>query len=265
MLAKLIWESTGDEILFRVTFPDLFEYYLEQLKKQNQNNFVCKKTKFSNDLILSLQNSIKSIKKVKDKLPFCITNWDGDILDQHYLNELHKDWVKTGIAYPKIISLLRMMQNLDVDYRNINLDIHNLENSFVYKFVNYDKDPFQVTNIFGENVTGFNLDNIMLEFDNLGRSSWEKFKNWDDNINDTDTNNYQMLGGAVEFVLRRPQVIHPPPEYVKWCQQHNTNPVGMSISLGNIVDLDKNLTNIRKILIRNTDEQTNQFFFEICS
>jgi len=265
MLAKLIWESTGDEILFQVTFPDLFEYYLEQLTKQNRNAFSCKKTKFSNDLILSLQNSIKNIEKLKNKLPFCITKWDGDVLDQNYLNELHRDWVKTGIAYPKIISLLKIMQNADVDYRNINSSIHNLENSFVYKFTNYDKDPFQVTNIFDEKVTGFNLDNIMLESDDLGRLTWEKFKNWDNNVSDVDTNNYQMLSGVIKFVLQKPVIQTPPAEYIKWCQQHNTDLVGRSISLGNIVDLDKNLTDIRKILIRNTNEQTNQFFFEICS
>ena len=265
MLGKLIWETSGDEILFKITFPDLFEYYLDQLKQKNSNNFFCRKKKFSNDLISALQHSIQNVEQLKDKLPFVIDDWSGDVLDQNYLNKLHRDWVKTGITYPKIISLLRVMKNADVHYRNINLDLHNLESSFNYEFVNYNTDPFQVENIFGKKITGFDFNNLMLGFDNLGRSTWEKFKNWDNNVNDTDTNDYQMLGGIVNFSLSRPLTRQPPLNYVEWCQYHNVEVTGTSISLGNIVDLNKKLTDIRKILIRNTDEQNNQFFFEISS
>lgn len=265
MLAKLIWATSGDEITIKVTFPDLFEYYLDQLQQKNANKFFCKKRKFSQDLVLSLQNSIQHIEKLKNKLPFVIDDWSGDVLDQNYLNKLHRDWVKTGIAYPGIVTLLRAMKNADVHYRNINSDLHALENSFNYEFVNYDQDPFQVDNIFGKKVTGFDIDNLMLGFDNLGRSTWEKFKNWDNNIADTDTNDYQMLSGIVDFSLCRPLTRQPPTNYIQWCQQHNVEVTGVSISLGNIVDLDQHLTDVRKILIRNTDEQDNRFFFEICS
>jgi hypothetical protein len=215
--------------------------------------------------VSALRTSIQNIEQLKDKLPFVIDDWHGDLLDQDYLNKLHRDWVKTSIAHPRIVSLLRVMKNADVDYRNINSNIHELENSFKYEFVNYDQDPFQVENVFGKQITGFNVDNLMLGFDNLGRSTWEKFKNWDDNIVDTDTNDYQMLSGIVDFSLCRPLVRQPPMNYVEWCKQHNVQIAGVSISLGNIVDLDKKLTDIRKILIRNTDEQNNQFFFEISS
>jgi hypothetical protein len=265
MLAKLIWENSGDEIAFKVTFPDLFDYYLDQITKKNANKFFCKTKKFSNDLVPALQNSIQNIGKFKNKLPFVIDDWSGDLLDQDYLNKLHRDWVKTGIAHPRIVSLLRAMKNADIDYRNINSNIHELENSFKYEFVNYDQDPFQVENIFGKQITGFNIDNLMLGFDNLGRSTWEKFRNWDDNIADTDTNDYQMLSGIVDFSLCRPLVRQPPSNYIEWCQHHNVEIAGASISVGNILDLDKKLTDIRKILIRNTDEQNNQFFFEISS
>ena len=105
----------------------------------------------------------------------------------------------------------------------------------------------------------------MLGFDNLGRSTWEKFKHWDNNVNDTDTNDHQMLSGMVEFSLSRPLSMQPPSNYIEWCQHHNVEVTGASISLGNLIDLDKNMTDIRKILIRNTDEQNNQFFFEISS
>ena len=265
MLAKLIWETTGDEITFKVTFPDLFDYYLNQLTQKNANKFFCEKKTFSFDSITKLQNSLQHIEQFKNKLPFVIDDWTGELLDQHYLNKLHRDWVKTGLMYPGIIPLLRAIKNTDVDYRNINSTLHEIEKSFNYMFVNYKQDQFQVENIFGKQVTGFNVDNLMLGFNNLGRSTWEKFITWDNNVDDTDTNDYQMLGGSVEFSLCRPLIQTAPLNYIKWCQKHNIEATGMSISLGNIVDLDKHLTDIRKILIRNTDEQNNQFFFEICA
>ena len=263
MLGKLIWETSGDEITFKVTFPNLFEYYLDQLKQKKSNKFFCRKKKFSNDLVSALQHSIQNVEQLKDKLPFIIDDWSGDVLDQSYLNKLHRDWVKTGITYPKIISLLRVMKNADVHYRNINSDLHILESSFDYEFVNYNTDPLQVENIFGKKITGFDHDNLMLGFNDLGRSTWHKFVNWDNNVNDMDTNDYQTLSGIINFSLSRPLVNQPPLNYLEWCRRHNIEATGVSISLGNIVDLDKNLTDIRKILIRNTNEQNNQFFFEI--
>ena len=102
-------------------------------------------------------------------------------------------------------------------------------------------------------------------FDNLGRSSWEKYRNWDNNITDNDTNNFTMLSGLIELNLEKPIKRDPPKEYVNWCQTYNVPVVGKSISLGNIVDLECRLTDIRKLLVRNNNEQRNQFFFEICS
>ena len=105
----------------------------------------------------------------------------------------------------------------------------------------------------------------MLGFDDLGRSSWNKFINWDNNIVDTDTNDFECLSGRIELNLNRPLTIDPPIDYVNWCQTHGVPAAGKCISLGNIVDLDRDLSQIRKILVRNIHEQTNTFAFKICS
>lgn len=263
MLGKLIWENTGDELTFVPTFPDLLEYYIEQLNQANANSFDCSRSRFKPNLITQLEDNLKLCAPLADRIPFEITEWSGDVLDQDFLNRLHRDWVKTGQKFPTLPLLLRALNGLDVNYRDINLNLHALESSFVFEFINYGADQFQVKNIFGTDVIGFDLANITLGFDNLGRSSWDKFKWFDNNARDSDTNNYQMLSGLIELNLNRPMRQTAPPEYIQWCRDHNVSVTGASISLGNIVDLEKNLTSYRKVLIRNTNEQSNKFFFEI--
>ena len=264
MLVKLVWENTGDEITFIPTFPDLLDYYVTELDQRNSNKFFCKESNFDHSTVEDLQRCLASIQPLSTKIPMEIDDWSGDVYDQEYLNKLHRQWVKTGIRYPKLPILFKSMGK-DVDFRNINENIHLLENSFDCEFINYKDNPCQIENIFGKNILSFGTTNLMLGFDNLGRSSWSKFINWDDNIVDTDTNDFTCLSGRIELNLNRPLQIEPPIDYVNWCQSYDVPAVGHCISLGNIVDLDRDLTRIRKILVRNIYEQTNTFSFEICS
>jgi len=265
MRCRIVWEGSGDDLLFSATFPDLMCYYVEQLNALQANRFKFRFSKFDRQALLDLEQNLLAVSKVAQKIPLEIDQWDGDLLDQQYLNKLHQQWVKTGTVYPKITTFLRSVNGLDKDYRGINNNLHLLESSFKFHFVNYDTDPFRIKNIFGSDILSFNVSNLTLGFDNLGRSSWEKYKNWDNDIKDTDHNNYQMLGGLVYLNLDRPATQQPPLEYVNWCKQHNAPVVGNRLNLGNIVDLETRLTDLRKILIRNTHEQDNRFFFEICS
>ena len=264
MLGKLIWENTGDEILFDPVYPDLFEYYVDQLNQLLANKFSCNLSKFDQSLIPKLESNLKNIFPLSKKIPFEISNWNGDVLDQCYLNQLHREWVRTGIRYPNLPLLLRKM-HLDKEYRDINLNLHSIENNFYYEFINYQTDPFNVKNIFGTDIVTFDTANIIIGFDILGRSSWHKFTAFDDNINDIDTNDHKMLSGLVKLSLSRPINGTAPLNYVQWCQEKNAEVVGENICLGNIIDLEKNLTSLRKLLIRNIHEQSNRFFFEICA
>jgi hypothetical protein len=265
MLGKLVWIKTGDEIEFAPVYPDLLCYYVEALNSKNANSFSLQTTKFSFDYIRKLKECIKSVETVSNKIPFKITDWDGDVFDQNYLNQLHRQWVLTGIEYPTMPLLLRKMNNLDIDYRDINHLLHNVESSFKYSFVNYDKDPCQIDNIFGTKILGFDLSNVTIGFDNLGRSSWEKFCNFDENALDNDTNNFDKLSGLIHVNLDRPFSKTPPAEYLDWCKLHRIPVVGNTVSLGNIINLDSKLTDLRKIMVRNTNEQNDRFCIEICA
>jgi hypothetical protein len=265
MLVKLVWEQSGDELIFKATFPELIEYYADCINKDQRNTFRCSGTTVNPKLIQSLTNNLLIISKVVNKLPIRISNWEDDILDQDYLNKLHTEWVKTGIEFPKIPLLLRNMGELDIPYREINTNIHGIEAMWNYEFVNYSQDPYQIENIFGSSIINFDTANLMLGFDNLGRSTWDKWTCWDKTVDDCDTNNYKKLGGKISLSLNRPTVGTAPKEYTDWCSQNNITPVGKGIPLGNIIDLESKLTSIRHILSKNINEQNDNFIIEICS
>jgi hypothetical protein len=263
MLGKLIWEKSGDEIKFTPTFPDLLTYYVETVNSDRVNSFSLNTTKFDSNIVNKLSDCIKNVSNISEKIPFEIDTWDGDVVDQAYLNSLHRQWVLTGLKYPKMPLLLRKVGNLDNNYRDINNLIHKVEASFDYTFVNYTQDPYQIDNIFGPKILGFDTANISIGFDNLGRSSWSKFSNFDENAADQDTNNFEKLSGLIHFNLNRPLSRTAPKEYVNWCNLHKIPVVGDKLSLGNIVNLESKLTDLRKIVIRNTNEQNDRFIFEI--
>jgi len=265
MFGKLIWEKSGDEIKFLPTSPDLLYYYVHTLTSTNANNFSLKSSKFNFETIDKLSKCISNISEISNKVPFEINNWSGHLFDQDYLNLLHRQWVLTGQKYPKMPLLLRKMGNLDADYRAINDELHCVESNFKYEFVNYNTDQYQIDNIFGTKILGFDFCNLSIGFDNLGRSSWSKFCNFDNNVNDQDTNNFEKLSGLIHFNLNRPMSAEPPVEYVDWCNLHHVPVVGRTLSLGNIVDLESILFDLRKLIVRNVNEQNDKFFFEICS
>jgi hypothetical protein len=265
MLGKLVWEKSGDEIEFSPTSPDLLTYYVETINSDKVNRFSLNSTKFDFNIVNKLLDCIKNISDISEKIPFEIDTWNGDVFDQDYLNLLHRQWVLTGIKYPKMPLLLRKMGNLDNDYRDINNLLHKVEESFNYKFVNYTQDQYQIDNIFGTKILGFDTSNISIGFDNLGRSSWSKFRNFDENAVDQDTNDFKKLSGLIHFNLNRPLSGTAPKEYINWCKLHNVPVVGHTLSLGNIVDLESRLTDLRKIVVRNVNEQNDRFFFEICT
>lgn len=262
MIGKIVWEKSGDEISFTPIFPDLLVYYTERLNRDCANCFQLRETKFDPKTVDDLEYSIKSVKKLSDKIPFLIDDQIGDLLDQNYLNTLHYQWVKTGLKYPALPVLLRQMNGMDQTFRDINKLLHRLENSFQSEFVNYHDDPYQIDNIFGSSILSFDIANLSIGFDNLGRSSWEKFLNFDNNATDVDTNDFKKISGQVTLVLRRPISSQPPQEYIDWCSEHDVPVVGKTLNLGNIIDLDKKLNDIRKIIVRNVHEQNDRFFFE---
>lgn len=251
MIGKIIWPRTGDEIPFRPVWPDLLEYYVDNLRSHSKNSFRRVETLISAEHPARLSENIERTSVVERHGIKILNDTNGDLLDQKLLNQIHRDWVVSGQKYPALPLLLRSIGNLDSEYRDINISVHRIENMFISQYCNYDKDPYRIDNPFGSKILGFDTNNIMIGFDNLGRNSWEKFMHWDLNIDDVDTNDFQQLSGLLDVNLFRPMKWQPPENYVSWCNQHSRPVMGNRVCLGTFVDLAEKLTDYRHIMLRN--------------
>lgn len=101
----------------------------------------------------------------------------------------------------------------------------------------------------------------MLGFDNLGRSTWEKFSNYDSDAFEVDTNNFDMLSGKLEISLARPMMWTSPENYSNWCALHNISEVGRNMRIGNFDDDVKTLTKLRYLFTNN--ESSNKISFAL--
>lgn len=260
-MAKIIWHRTGDELNFIPCHPEMFDYYLQHINDDGVNKFSVTRDFIPRDDFIKLRRALDSCFELSSKIPFDISDWHSDLLDQAYLNQLHREWVKTGQKYPKIILLLKHLGK-DKDFRDINTLLHNIETNFRIEFSNYTIDPYQIKNPFGPGLLDFQGANIFMEFDNLGRSTWDKFINRDCNVHDSDTNDQTMLSGKITINLYRPLSTTVPIEYVEWCNNMQLPVMGRFLRVGNLVGLDKSLLEIRHIFMRNTNEPSDTFFFE---
>jgi len=102
-----------------------------------------------------------------------------------------------------------------------------------------------------------------LAYDNLGRSSWEKFCNHDTDGFDVDTNNFEMLSGKLEITLSRSMMWTCPENYSNWCALYNVPEVGSNMRIGNFDDDVRTLTTLRHLFVRNQNEPSNTICFAI--
>jgi hypothetical protein len=258
--ARLVWLPSGDEVEFRVIWPDLFLYWLGRLG--TNHSFFCTAPSAAQTIRDSLQQNINAIKGITAGLPPLITVWPDDLYDQRQLNQLHRDWVIAGQRWPKLPLLLQKM-NLERAWRAINEDIHRIENCFSWQFQNYEVHPWQVHNKFGTKFLDHATSHIMLGFDNLGRSTWEKFSNYDSDEFELDTNNFEMLSGKVEISLSRPMMWTMPENYKNWCALHKVPEVGRNMRIGNFADDIKTITKLRYLFTSNEHQPANTISFAL--
>jgi len=258
--ARLVWLPSGEEVEFRVIWPDFFLYWLGKLDQRNMfGQTAPSKVQAARS---SLAEHIRAIQNISASIPELITTWPDDLFDQRALNQLHRDWVIAGQRFPKLPLLLERM-GLEPHWRGINDDIHRLESAFEWQYKNYDLHPWQVPNTFGSAILDHSTANIMLGFDNLGRSSWEKFCNYDTDGIDVDTNNFEMLSGKLEISLNRPLSLTMPENYQNWCALHKVPVVGRHLRIGNFADDHATLNQLRYLFVNNENEPGHKIFFAL--
>ena len=130
--------------------------------------------------------------------------------------------------------------------------IHRLELMFKkIEFAVSDAWTKIADNPFDKTLLTNNHANLSISFNHLGRTLYNKFVFFDNDLEFDDENSFNELLGYVTLSLQPSQTIPLSAEYVDWCKKHNKQPSGDNLNIGNIPDLYDNLTKYRIIVFRN--------------
>jgi hypothetical protein len=285
---SVVFQNSGDSIPFQTistTTADVLVYYVENLNNCNSN-------KFSSGIGGNIKSTVdklhSTIVKCNDFVyelvdQYIDTYTEEEYLEQKNLNKLHADWVNfhnisynilkkksqygseqsehihtmfpDSIPEPPIGTIIDKlgMSNL---FGDINLSIHQVE--ALFRNARFSTAEWiEMPNIFTKSILSNSICNFSLPFNHLGRSLYDKFLDFDHNLEFDDENSFNELVGLVTIKLMPPQTILLSSEYVEWCREHNRVPCGNNLNIGNIPDLNKRLTDYRKIIFRNTLQNNN--------
>ena len=287
MTYRIVFDKTGDEILFDPVNQEVLEFYIEHLNRQRLNNFYPVDSKLGQRIlsrIHNLKNCILEINPLLSELAnftYDVSDDDQYYLDQKILNRMHADWVNSqkqiydiqkkrvelnfsaiaekihdmfpdDIQTPTLITVINKL-GLSEKYFSLNdPHIHALETMFhQVKFTVSDSWTKIADNPFDKILLTNSYANLSITFNHLGRTLHNKFLFFDTNLEFDDENSFDELLGGVTLSLQQPQTIPYSDEYISWCRQHNRQPIGDRLNIGNIPNLYKNLTKYRKIVFRN--------------
>jgi hypothetical protein len=281
---SIVFKNTGDSIPFTSIYPDVVEYYVDYLDKNNLNSFAT-----DGDHGRRIQQAINDLKNTTIDINHWIDKLidrsipiftDEEYLNQHNLNQLHADWVNSqyivyniqqkrnqypgntivekvhdlfpdDIQFPTIGTVLSNLK-LSPEYSELNLKVHNLEQQFNNLNFKIAEHPWvQFSNPFDQSILTNNLANLRLSFCHLGRTLYNKYQTFDTDLQCNDENSFNELLGFVSLHLVPPQTIPLSKEYTDWCVTHNKKPSGDYLNIGNIPDLKKHLKDYRLVVFRN--------------
>ncbi len=292
----LLFQTSGDSIPLEAVKPDLLEYYVQFLNQHDANKFFLKsfhqfdKTTHLHQILHEFKNSVPG-----KLISFDSVDDPTDLLDQNLLNKIHYEWVCSNHVrfdifdlkqrYPTELSYL--FENISDDipsvifseivykyglqdlYSSINTTLHHIESNFEKMIFQadfcHDWGWIETSNIFPKKYTSNSQSNLSLHFNHYGRTLHDKFRTFDHDMTYDDENTFDQLLGYVKLSLLPPETIAYSAEYLQWCQQIGREPGGDNLNIGNILELEKNLSEYRKLLYRNLSTNHNYFslsFFE---
>lgn len=286
----LLFQTSGDYIPLTSDKPDLLEYYVAFLTQNNANKFFLESS-HQFDKTLHLQQVLN---KFNSSVPGKLIAFDSihdpmDLLDQNLLNKIHCEWVhsnhrkfeisdlkqrysteladlfdKISDDIPAVIfSEIVYKYGLQDLYSSINMMLHSVESIFDKMIFRADfcKDWgwIETANIFPKKYTSNSRANLSLQFNHYGRSLPDKFRTFDHDMNYDDENTFDQLLGYVRLSLLPSETIAYSDEYLQWCQRIGREPGGESLNIGNIIKLEKNLLEYRKLIYRNLSSNNNGF------
>jgi len=300
MRFNLVYNNSGDTIEFETKYnSELIHWFIEQANQKNYNNFLVSNT-IANQIDKRISHCHWALSKTNEVLYDLIgvafpenTNL-LDYLNQDFLNTQHKNWVfsqlKTvdidklrlsenksqaalgwklhdiypdEIRYPIIAEVLAHLGFIYA-YEEVNMSVHEIEKLFTHNIEfksdakwNIIANPFKDTFISNNDIVNFGFG-----YTYVGRQYYDKWHNWDTNLLNDDHYNYETLEWAFQINLDRPQTIPYSREFLQWCEDKNVPAITEQIPIANIVNLEDNLHNYRRILYQNA-KQNNHCFLEI--
>ena len=300
MRFNLVYNNSGDTIEFETKYnSELIHWFIEQANQKNYNNFLVSNT-IANQIDKRISHCHWALSKTNEVLYDLIgvafpenTNL-LDYLNQDFLNTQHKNWVfsqlKTvdidklrlsenksqaalgwklhdiypdEIRHPIIAEVLTHLGFIYA-YEEVNMSVHEIEKLFTRNIEfksdakwNIIDNPFKDTFISNNDIVNFSFG-----YTYVGRQYYDKWHFWDTNLLNDDHYNYETLEWAFQVNLDRPQTIPYSREFLQWCEDKNVPAITEQIPIANIVNLEDNLHNYRRILYQNA-KQNNHCFLEI--
>ena len=247
-MSKLRWSKTHDAIELAVIDHNVYDYFVEQLNNRALNQYTVSDLGYAS-LSQKLQQQFKNIQSfLQSRLHFSEFNIDLDSSDQQTLNYLHQQWVKLHQKYPHIATICDRV--LPGELQSINKLIHAIEEVLQGIEITTAQPNCIIPNRFGTEALRFGTYNISIAYNNLGRSSYNKWQH-DDRSIDTDTNNFNELYTTLRLNVTRAIEYATPNKYQEWCNTYKIPCVGHQMPLANFDKLDDNLLQYIQLFYKN--------------
>lgn len=253
-MPRLRWTQTHDVIELAVIDHGVYEYFVEQLNIHALNQYTVSDLRYAS-LSQELQQRFDRVQSfVHNRLHLTDFDIEFDPGNQDDLNHLHSQWVKLHQQYPNIATVASHV--VPGDLPAINKLIHAIEESTLNLEAVSPNPNFTMHNRWGTRALRFGVYNISIAYNNLGRSSWQKWQHNDSTI-DTDLNNFSELYTTLQFKVARHETRSAPKEYQAWCDQYDLPCVGSQMPLANFDKLDENLLYYRQLFYKNSLIENN--------
>ena len=290
MRFSLTFDNTGDSIPFEVVFnEDLFVFFVNKINAEEKNSFMV--PMIGPDVDPKITQLHWALSKTNEVL-YSIAGISFeqrvnlyDYLDQRLLNKLHSDWVasqfidvdidqlrfsedcvraalgnKLHELYPDNIRVIKVAEAMIklgyiYPYEEVNLAIHKLESSFIERNLEFLADSkWQVFDnpYYDTMITNNHIVNFSFGYTYVGRQYYDKFCNFDTDLENTDDYNFEQLEVAFHVNLKQPESIGFSPEFLSWAESKSIKPVATQIPIANIVNLCSNLQQYRQVLVENS-------------
>jgi len=263
MIFKLYWSDTGDYFDVDAIDVELSDWFVDQCRDKHFTSDIFQengKNPVVDKIIAVIDDNIKLINTALSKYRLPKLPAPVNYFDQQQLNQCHKDWIKLLHTYPAVEKLLyKVDQTLFDRFHAINRQIHILESSFRYHV--YGVDLWRLPNPFYGKAFPTGEFSLNIRYTDHGRSSFEKWINFDSNPNDDELNQWNSIGASVEIQLGKTYTHNLPNEYLEYCQINNLPVGGCKLPLGNLTDITTNLTRAREIMNKNIQLENNFLMF----